>query len=342
MAGVFRRPFHPVRPRRIVHGVAGAVNVPAPGLRRRQALLREAADRLLKKLLAIPLYGVRRPGFVVPVAKMLMERHRKIMRARLARERVIPVPTFPPVVGATVFPSRALVQRLPVMAARANLPLTVHGRTEGSTPFTPRPSVGRPAPVPVTRANLPIAVHGRTEGATPVSARPSVGRPAPVPARAKPAAVATVLAPPVVVGPVPSVPKPTARVVPVVVQARPAAPVPTFSPAVAGSMPPARRPFRRPTLMVAISATRVHVFGPHAGVNSTPFVFRPAVRFIPVFRPARFLILPSVPAVTVIVVCTSGIWSSVVLFSPCDDFRITIDGPDADNIKISATIELQE
>ena len=48
------------------------------------------------------------------------------------------------------------------------------------------------------------------------------------------------------------------------------------------------------------------------------------------------------PGVATIVVCTAGAWGDVILFNPCDDFRITIDGPSANNLKISATIEFEE
>ncbi len=43
-----------------------------------------------------------------------------------------------------------------------------------------------------------------------------------------------------------------------------------------------------------------------------------------------------------VIVCTSGVWSSTISFVPCDDFRVTIDGPAADQVKVSATMELEE
>ncbi len=43
-----------------------------------------------------------------------------------------------------------------------------------------------------------------------------------------------------------------------------------------------------------------------------------------------------------VIVCTDGTWSIVIFFLPCDDFRITIDGPAADDVKVSATMELEE
>ena len=42
---------------------------------------------------------------------------------------------------------------------------------------------------------------------------------------------------------------------------------------------------------------------------------------------------------TEVTVCTGGVWSTRIRFRPCDDFRITIDGPSADQIRISATVE---
>lgn len=43
-----------------------------------------------------------------------------------------------------------------------------------------------------------------------------------------------------------------------------------------------------------------------------------------------------------IIVCTSGVWSVTVGFVPCDDLRIEIDGPAADDVKVSATLEFEE
>lgn len=48
------------------------------------------------------------------------------------------------------------------------------------------------------------------------------------------------------------------------------------------------------------------------------------------------------PVPAPVVVCTDGVWSTPISFLPCDDFRVTIDGPAADDVKISATMELQE
>ena len=50
----------------------------------------------------------------------------------------------------------------------------------------------------------------------------------------------------------------------------------------------------------------------------------------------------SSPITAPVIVCTSGVWSATISFVPCDDFRITIDGPSLDNPKISATLEFQE
>lgn len=48
------------------------------------------------------------------------------------------------------------------------------------------------------------------------------------------------------------------------------------------------------------------------------------------------------PPSGVVIVCTSGVWSSTISFLPCDDFRIIIDGPSLDEPDISVTMELQE
>ena len=46
--------------------------------------------------------------------------------------------------------------------------------------------------------------------------------------------------------------------------------------------------------------------------------------------------------VAAVAVCTDGVWSVTIFYAPCDDFRVAIDGPAADQVKISATIELGE
>ena len=43
-----------------------------------------------------------------------------------------------------------------------------------------------------------------------------------------------------------------------------------------------------------------------------------------------------------VVICTAGVWSAVVLFSPCDDFRVTISGDGVEAPKVSATLEFEE
>lgn len=48
------------------------------------------------------------------------------------------------------------------------------------------------------------------------------------------------------------------------------------------------------------------------------------------------------PAPPIIEVCTAGQWSATIPFVVCDDYNITIDGPAADDVQVSATIELQE
>ncbi len=52
------------------------------------------------------------------------------------------------------------------------------------------------------------------------------------------------------------------------------------------------------------------------------------------------MLLP--PIAAAVIVCTNGVWSVTVFYDPCDDFRITIDGPAADQVKVSATMELEE
>lgn len=41
-------------------------------------------------------------------------------------------------------------------------------------------------------------------------------------------------------------------------------------------------------------------------------------------------------------VCSSGAWSAAVSFLPCDDYRVTIDGPALNQVKISTALEFVE
>lgn len=62
---------------------------------------------------------------------------------------------------------------------------------------------------------------------------------------------------------------------------------------------------------------------------------------------AMTMLIPTMTATGVVVggsviVCTDGVWSAPVSYLPCDDFRVTIDGPAADQVKVSATLEFEE
>lgn len=52
------------------------------------------------------------------------------------------------------------------------------------------------------------------------------------------------------------------------------------------------------------------------------------------------VIMTSVPSA--VIVCTSGAWSAVVSFLPCDDYRLELDGPAADQVKASVNMEFEE
>ena len=41
-------------------------------------------------------------------------------------------------------------------------------------------------------------------------------------------------------------------------------------------------------------------------------------------------------------VCTSGVWSVEVSFAVCDSYHIEIDGPAADDVRVSSTLEFEE
>lgn len=59
--------------------------------------------------------------------------------------------------------------------------------------------------------------------------------------------------------------------------------------------------------------------------------------------PAPTLHVGAVQAVSFeVIVCTEGVWSSVISFSPCDDYRIVLDGPAANLIKASVNMEFEE
>lgn len=65
-----------------------------------------------------------------------------------------------------------------------------------------------------------------------------------------------------------------------------------------------------------------------------------SVTYLIAGRPgAQYSFAPPPPDV---VVCTSGVWSVEVSFVACDDYRVEIDGPAADNVRVSATVELEE
>lgn len=146
---------------------------------------------------------------------------------------------------------------------------------------------------------------------------------------------------PAAVSAVPFVPRIPLRPGPQRVAARPR-PVQPTGPAVPGATPFVSKPIIRPA-RVLLRIRRVHVPGLFVpGVNSTPFV-----RF-PFYHPPITIMIPRriLPGTVIppdfLVVCTDGVWSAVITFASCDDFRITISGAGADDVKISATMELEE
>ena len=43
-----------------------------------------------------------------------------------------------------------------------------------------------------------------------------------------------------------------------------------------------------------------------------------------------------------VVVCTEGEWSAPISFVECDDFRITVEGPSTDEVKVDVSVEFKE
>ena len=47
-------------------------------------------------------------------------------------------------------------------------------------------------------------------------------------------------------------------------------------------------------------------------------------------------------SVAPVFVCTAGVWSVEVSFAVCDSYHIEIDGPAADDVRVSSTLEFEE
>ncbi len=215
MAGVFRRRHHRIPPRRIVHGVAGPVVVPAPGLRRRlhPSLVQAATARHrdhFRQVKLPALLGIRQPAApIFSLARFVRDRHRKILRERIARafEPVLPVEP-PAAVGQAPFPQRPAIRRVARIAAASPRVAVVPGGGFIGAPITqprlprrdrrPRPrlvptlvlnGVRAPGKVPSVRVKPLIQaprVHRRVERLSVggVAAPAAVGRtPSRLPAR---------------------------------------------------------------------------------------------------------------------------------------------------------------
>lgn len=168
MVGVFRRPHHPRPPRRFVPtGPAAAPTVGAPAFRRHPALVRAATLRPHRMPPPPRVVVITAPRVVqapiIPLARIVMERHRKILRERLARKpepRI--VPTFPPAAAGA-----APVIRMPFQPVRPEpRPAAQRALVGTVTPaagvgMTPPRRVVRAAAAPrVTAAQRPMAPFG--------------------------------------------------------------------------------------------------------------------------------------------------------------------------------------
>ena len=180
MTGIFRRPHRRPPLRRVV--ITGPAVVQAPGLHRRAhpSVARMVAARVarhVRRVAPLPLLGVRAPGApVIPIAKMLMERHRKIMRERLAREQrpvEVPLPQ-PAAVGLTPFALRPIITAVDAaVAIRRGAAVAVGGARRSVAPARGAPAAQRPARAKPPRRAV-VAVTGiRQPGVQP--ARPLRG-----------------------------------------------------------------------------------------------------------------------------------------------------------------------
>lgn len=336
--GVFRRPFHQI-PRKRVFFLGAPVPVQIPSFPRNPALLRSIVlrpPRIKRRVTAPPLLGVRQLGVIIPVARMLQERFRKMMRARprepfvpfipvpaavgavpphvkipvrllpvmVAKPRARTIPTFPAAVSPIPFPSRPPV-RPERVAIRAIPPRVIptFPAAVGSIPHPPRPAV-RPLPV-AARAQPPKSVptFPATAGPTPFPVRPSVQKPRPVAARARPPTVPTF---PAVVGPTPFLPKVAVRPTRILARVRP----------------------------IQVPG------GPAAPGRFTPFVRQQITRAVQLFRSPRVRPgSPTAPAANFTIVCSSGVWSVEVTFAACDNYRMELTGPAANNMDAAVAIE---
>ncbi len=310
---------------------------------------------------------------IFPIARMLQMRHRKIMLRRL--ERVERPMLFPPpaAVGVPLRVAKARPQP-PAVRIRAQAAGVVPGvfvAVPSATPFPTRPPA--PPPPPPIRVKAAVAVPGvfvAVPSATPFPAKPPAPVPPP-PIRAKPAAtipgvfvpvpgttpiVSKLAAPPpriaaraIAVPPVlglgrsapPIVGRPAIALPPIIPVARAVAPVAGFVPPVVGATPT----ISRPAVGLRPPAVRAKALVPVQGLfrpGAIPFVLKQRVYPMVILRPSKPIVLSTAPTAPFLIVCTSGAWDTVVLFSPCDDFRVTITGPAASDLKISATLEFEE
>jgi len=256
MGGVFRRPFHRIpRKKLFLPGGPFVPTVQVPIILRNPAVLRNIAlrpPRIRRRAVAPPLLGVRPRAPIIPVARMLRERFRKMMRQR-RREVFVPTIPVPAAVGPTPFPMRPPAQIKPAIAARARA---------GFVPTFP-----------------PVAV-----GPTPFPSRPPSQR-RPVVARARPPTAVPTF-PPAAVGPTVFIKKPPLRRPSVTVnRVRPLVPTGPFVPGVPGPTPfrvrqPAhpRRAFLRPPRLSSMPRTApssVIVLICSTGVWSVEVFFEP-------------------------------------------------------------------
>jgi hypothetical protein len=182
--------------------------------------------------------------------------------------------------------------------------------------------------------SIPVPVVGETPFPTkiPVQLPPAIAvRPR----------VHTILTFPPAAGPTPFPVKPSVQPRPVAARARPPSVVPTFP--VVGPTIFIKRPPLRPPSVTAVRVPRIFLGGPAAPAvpGSIPFrTRRPPYPIPPFISPQTLLNFPrTAPSAVFVIVCSSGVWSVVVSFDPCDTYRMELRGPAVDNMDAAVAIE---
>lgn len=218
---------------------------------------------------------------------------------------------------------------------------------------------GKIPPRPLRRAFLPLVPQGVEKHRAPVVSLIGVRQPGMIPASPMARVFVDVIRPPhqpralaagfaaVIVPPPPSrrltrisvelprVVLPPQVIVPTGV--RPQIIVPPPPPLRAKVFAKVRKLARRPRVLVSSIAA-----APQPGIVSPQRLAAIALVTARVFLARPRLVMVPGGVAQVVTVCTGGVWSSTISFVVCDDYRVQIDGPATDNVRISATLEFED